>query len=177
MVQAVSRSATHSVSKREQLVVRLLAGLGVEGDAHAGETVKHRSRARWNPSLPNLRQVHLVHAELHDELRQRGFDVSHGMMGENLTVRGLPLIDLPAGTRLRLGSAAVIELTGVRNPCVQLDRLRPGLMEAVLEKTADGTLIRKAGVMAIVLEGGDVRPSDPIAVQLPAEPHRSLQPV
>ena len=177
VVEAVSRSARHTVSKPSQFTIRLLAGLGVEGDAHAGETVKHRSRARWNPTLPNLRQVHLIHAELHDQLRQTGFDFIAGLMGENVTTRGLALLDLPTGTRLHLGADAVIELTGLRNPCSQLDTLRPGLMAAVIEKLPDGTLIRKAGVMAIVLEGGEVAPGDRIIVRLPETPHRPLQPV
>ena len=177
MVEAVSRSPRHSFSKRSEPGVRLLAGLGVEGDAHAGEKVKHRSRARFNPSLPNLRQVHLIHAELHDELRLKGFDVSAGEMGENVTTRGLALLDLPTGTRLTIGADAVIELTGLRNPCVQLDRHKDGLMAAVLDKAPDGELIRKAGVMAIVLRSGDVRPGDPIHVQLPNPPHAPLKPV
>ena len=176
-VEAVSRSPRHSVRKSAQLSIRLLEGLGVQGDAHAGLAVKHRSRARFNPSLPNLRQVHLIHAELHDELAEKGFDVIAGEMGENVTTRGLALLDLPTGTRLHLGADVVLEPTGLRNPCIQLDRLREGLMAAVLDKTPDGTPIRKAGVMAIVLQGGDVRPGDPIEARLPEAPHRPLKPV
>ena len=165
------------MSKRVGDSIRLVAGHGVEGDAHAGETVKHRSRVRRDPSQPNLRQVHLIHGELHDELQARGFAVVPGDMGENVTTRGLELLALPAGTRLRLGSAATIEITGLRNPCVQLDAFMPGLMAATLDRDADGNLIRKAGVMAVVVAGGEVRAGDPIEVELPAEPHRRLEPV
>src|SRR3712207_2143403 len=174
VVTAVSRSATHTMSKPNQDGIRLLAGLGVEGDAHLGETVKHRSRVARDPSQPNLRQVHLIHAELHDELRAAGFAVAAGEMGENVTTRGLDLLGVPAGTRLRLGPAAVIKVTGLRNPCAQLDRLRPGLMAATLGRDGQGNLVRKAGVMAVVLAGGEVRPGDPIGVELPPEPHAPL---
>jgi len=177
VVTAVSASATHTMSKPNAEVVRLLAGLGVEGDAHAGETVMHRLRVARDPTQPNLRQVHLIHAELHDELRYRGFDVVAGQMGENVTIRGIDLLALPTGTRLQLGDAALIEVTGLRNPCYQLDGIQKGLMAAVLDRDADGRLIRKAGVMAIVLTDGLVRQGDTIAVTLPAKPHRPLEKV
>src|SRR5690349_829206 len=177
VVVAVSRSGTHSMVKPRATAIRLLAGLGVEGDAHQGVTVKHRSRVARDPSQPNLRQIHLIHAELHDELRAAGFVLSPGEMGENITTSGVDLLGLPTGTRLRLGDAAVIEITGLRNPCRQLDGLRPGLMAATLARDAHGNLIRKAGVMAIVIAGGDVRAGDPITVALPAPPHRALKPV
>jgi MOSC domain-containing protein YiiM len=177
VVTAVSRSATHTFSKPNAESIRLLAGLGVDGDAHMGETVKHRSRVARDPSQPNLRQVHLIHGELHDELRELGFKVSAGQMGENVTTRGLDLLALPTGARLRLGEAAVVEVTGLRNPCYQLDRFRPGLMAAVLGRDAQGELIRKAGVMGVVLAGGEIKPGDPIRVELPSGPHRSLKPV
>jgi MOSC domain-containing protein YiiM len=148
--------------------------LGVEGDAHLGETVKHRSRVAADPSQPNLRQVHLIHAELHDELQAAGFTVSAGQMGENITTRGIDLLSLPTSTRLYLGNTAVVELTGLRNPCTQLDRLQPGLMAAVLGRDADGKLIRKAGVMGIVIESGEIRPSDSIRIERPPEPHQPL---
>lgn len=176
-VIAVSCSPTHTFTKPNLKSIRLLTGLGVEGDAHLGETVKHRSRVARDPSQPNLRQVHLIHAELHDELRATGFAVSAGQMGENVTTRGVDLLRLPTGTRLHLGKTAVVEVTGLRNPCAQLDHFQPGLMAAVLGRDEYGTLIRKAGVMAIVLAGGEVRPGDPIIVELPPEPHRSLEPV
>lgn len=157
--------------------ITLLEGLGVDGDAHLGETVQHLSRIRRDPTQPNLRQVHLVHAELHDELRDRGFELEPGQMGENVTTRGVDLLALPVGTRLRLGDTALIEITGLRNPCKQLNGIQDGLMAATLDRGADGELIRRAGVMAIVITGGQVRPGDPIATELPAEPHRALEPV
>ncbi len=174
IVTAVSCSGTHTFSKQNQVSIRLLAGLGVEGDAHLGETVKHRSRVARDPSQPNLRQVHLIHAELHDELQGAGFEVSAGEMGENVTTRGIDLLALPTHTRLHLGEAAVIEVTGLRNPCAQLDGLQPGLMAAVLDHDEQGNLIRKSGIMGIVLTGGEVRPGDSIHIELPPEPHQPL---
>jgi MOSC domain-containing protein YiiM len=177
VVTAVSRSATHTFSKRSDDHIRLLAGLGVEGDAHLGKTVKHRSRVARDPSQPNLRQVHLIHAELHDELRAGGFAVAAGDMGENVTTRGIDLLGLPAGTRLYLGETAVVEVTGLRNPCLQLDGFQPGLMRAVLDRDADGNVVRKAGIMGVVLIAGEVRQGDAVRVELPPQPHRPLQPV
>jgi MOSC domain-containing protein YiiM len=177
VVTAVSRSPRHKFSKQNEPSIRLVAGIGVEGDAHAGEKVKHRSRARWTPHLPNLRQVHLIHSELHDELRAAGFDVAPGDIGENVTTRGIDLLGLPTGTRLYLGDTAVVEVTGLRNPCVQLDRFQEGLTAATLDRDAHGELVRKAGIMSIVLVGGDVRPGDAIRVELPPEPHQPLKPV
>lgn len=176
-VTAVSRSATHTFSKAPLDSVRLLAGLGVEGDAHSGTTVKHRSRVARDPDQPNLRQVHLVHAELHDELRDAGFAVRAGDMGENVTTRGVDLLGLPTGTRLHLGESAVVEVTGLRNPCGQLNGFQDGLMKAVLDRDEEGNLVRKAGIMGVVVAGGEVRPGDPIRVELPAGPHHPLQPV
>jgi MOSC domain-containing protein YiiM len=175
IVTAVSRSATHTFSKRNQDRVRLVTGLGVEGDAHEGETVKHRSRVARDPSQPNLRQVHLIHAELYDELVGAGFTVSAGDIGENVTTRGIDLLALPAGTRLHLGAEAVVAITGLRNPCSQLDRFRPGLMAAVIGRDARGNVILKAGIMGIVLAGGEVRPGDAIGIELPPGPHRALE--
>jgi MOSC domain-containing protein YiiM len=167
-VEAVHKSWDHSFSKQSQPGICLKEGLGVEGDAHMGEKVKHRSRVARDPSQPNLRQVHLIHAELHQELKARGFAIKAGEMGENITTRGLDLLGLPRGTRLHLGSEAVIEVTGLRNPCVQLDHFQPGLMAAVLDRDEQGNLVRKAGVMGIVLKGGEVRPGDAIWAELPA---------
>jgi MOSC domain-containing protein YiiM len=177
VVVGVSRSASHGPPKERAESIRLVVGEGVDGDAHRGATIKHRSRVRRDATQPNLRQVHLIHAELHDELRAAGFDVSPGRMGENVTTRGVDLLALPAGTRLRLGDAAEVEVTGLRNPCVQLDGISPGLMAATLERDERGDLVRKAGIMSVVLAGGDVRPGDPIAVELPPGPHRALAPV
>jgi len=176
-VVSVSRSAAHTMSKPPCERITLLVGLGVEGDAHMVATVKHRSRVARDPDSPNLRQVHLVHSELHDELRAAGFDVAPGEMGENVATRGVDLLALPAGTRLRLGDTAVVEITGLLNPCTQLDGLQPGLMAATLERHDSGKLVRKAGVMAIVVSGGDVRAGDAISVEPPRAPHRRLEPV
>ena len=177
IVAAVSQSASHSMSKMPVFSIRLLAGLGIAGDAHAGETVKHRSRVARDPTQPNLRQVHLIHAELHEELREAGFVLAPGEMGENITTRGIDLLGLPTGTRLRLGAEAVIEVTGLRNPCNQLNGLRPGLMNATLDRDTAGNLIRKAGVMGVVLTGGDVKPGDAIAVEMPSGALKALAPV
>ena len=141
VVVAVHRSATHTFSKPNQDSIQLLAGLGVEGDAHMGVTVKHRSRVAIDPTQPNLRQVHLIHAELHDELRLAGFDVLAGQMGENITTCGIAVLGLPTGTRLHIGDAAVVEVTGLRNPCAQLDKFQPGLLAAVLGRDEHGKLI------------------------------------
>lgn len=176
-VVAVAASPTHSFSKTTQSAISVIAGLGVQGDAHCGVTVKHRSRVAQDPTQPNLRQVHLIHAELHDELNAAGFRVAAGDLGENVTTRGMDLLALPTGTRLHLGDAAVVKVTGLRNPCVQMDRFQDGLMQATLDRDAHGELVRKAGIMAVVLTGGDVRPGDPIRVELPPEPHRPLKPV
>ncbi|WP_053205961.1 MOSC domain-containing protein [Jiangella muralis] len=176
-ITAVSSSPTHSFGKPNRPAITLLAGLGVDGDAHSGTTVKHRSRVRRDPSQPNLRQVHLIHAELHDELTAAGFAVGPGQLGENVTTRGVDLLGLATGTRLRLGAEAVIEVTGLRNPCYQIDDFQPGVLKEVVGRDADGEIVRRAGVMAIVLVGGEVRPGDPIAVETPPEPHRPLAPV
>jgi MOSC domain-containing protein YiiM len=177
VVTSVSRSGRHTFSKLVVLTIRLVPGLGVEGDAHLGEKVKHRSRVRKNPDDPNLRQVHLIQEELFAELRRGGFDVGPGAIGENVTTRGIDLLGLPTGTRLRLGTDAVVEITGLRNPCGQLDAFQPGLMAAVLGRDAEGNLVRKTGVMAIVISGGDVQAGDPIAVEFPKDERRPLVPV
>jgi MOSC domain-containing protein YiiM len=174
-IEAVYASAVHSFSKQPQLSIQLIAGLGVEGDAHLGKTVKHRSRVARDPSQPNLRQVHLIHAELHDELQGKGFAVKAGDMGENITTRGLNLLALPRGTRLHLGPQAVVEITGLRNPCLQLDAFQAGLMSAVLDRDEQGNLLRKAGVMGVVVKDGPVRPGDGIGLELPPEPFEGLE--
>jgi MOSC domain-containing protein YiiM len=176
-VASVNLGPRHRFSKMPVQCISLLVGLGVAGDAHCGEYVKHRSRARWTPRAPNLRQVHLMHRELFDELKAAGYAITSGDMGENVTTEGIDLLALPTGARLHLGLSAVVEVTGLRNPCVQMDRFAPGLMQAVLERKADGTLIRKSGVMGIVLTGGDVRAGDAIAVELPAGKPLPLKPV
>ena len=177
VVQAVALSGGHTMSKPLRDAITLVAGHGVEGDVHAGATVKHRSRVRRDATKPNLRQVHLIHSELHDELRAAGFDVRPRQMGENVTTRGVELLRFPAGTRLRLGADAVVEVTGLRNPCVQLDGIQPGLMQANLDRDPDGNLVRKTGVMSVVVESGEVKPGDAVEVELPQEPHTPLEPV
>jgi MOSC domain-containing protein YiiM len=176
-VLSVSLERGHHFSKTPGLGIRLLAGLGVAGDAHMGVTVKHRSRVRKDPTQPNLRQVHLIHAELFDELRGKGFAVQPGDLGENVTTSGIDLLALPTGTKLHIGAIAVVEVTGLRNPCVQIDDFQKGLMAATLDKDAAGNLIRKAGIMSIVLADGDVRPGDAVRVELPSTPYQPLQPV
>jgi len=175
IVIAVALSAAHTFSKPVVPMIVLRKGLGVEGDAHLGVTVQHRSRVRANPTQPNLRQVHLIQGELHDELQLAGFNVAEGTMGENITTRGIDLLALPRGARLRIGADAVIEITGLRNPCSQLDKYQKGLTAAVLGRNPDGSLLRRAGVMAIVLEGGAVSPGDAIRTELPPLPHSPLE--
>ena len=177
VVVTVHVNGEHTMEKTSVGCIQLVEGLGVVGDAHFGATVQHRSRVRQDPSQPNLRQVHLIHAELLDELADRAFTVSPGQMGENVTTRGIDLLNLPKNTLLRLGDEALLLLTGLRNPCAQLDGVQPGLMSAVLDRDQDGALVRKAGVMAIVVHPGFVRPGDPITVQRPPEPQRHLEPV
>lgn len=167
-VVAVCRSAAHTFSKSREPEIRLCAGLGVELDAHSGRTVKHRSRVARDPSQPNLRQVHLIASELLMELQARGFRVLPGELGENITTRGIDLLALSRGTQLHIGTEAILEVTGLRNPCAQIDAFQPGLMRAVLDRDAAGRLIRRAGVMAIVLTDGTVRPDDVIRIDQPA---------
>lgn len=176
-VVAVSSSALHRFSKDLRAEIRLLAGLGVDGDAHCGVTVKHRSRVARDPTQPNLRQVHLIHAELLDELKAKGFDVAAGSMGENIVTRGLDLLALPADCELAIGPSAVVRLTGLRNPCEQLNQYQSGLTAAVLGRTPDGQLVRKAGVMGIVVTGGPVSARDTVTVRMPPAPWRALAPV
>ncbi len=174
-VIAVNRSGSHSFSKPSCASIHLIEGLGVEGDAHSGKTVKHRSRVAIDPSQPNLRQVHLIHSELHDELIEKGFRVAPGVMGENITTQGIDLLGLPRDSLLRIGNKAVIQITGLRNPCKQLDNYQKGLLKAVLDKTPDGELIRKSGVMGTVISGGLIKPNDIINIQLPDKPHNKLE--
>jgi MOSC domain-containing protein YiiM len=174
-IVAVHLSPAHTMQKFAAPSITLLQGLGVEGDAHAGVTVKHRSRVAADPTQPNLRQVHLVHSELFDELGAQGFVLTPGLIGENVTTRGIDLLGLPRGALLQLGAEAVVEVTGLRNPCTQLDGIQDGLMRACLGRDADGEPIRKAGIMGVVLTGGVVRAGDAITVTLPAGPHEKLQ--
>ena len=173
-VVAVSTNSSHSFSKSNRAEIRLLKGLGVEGDAHCGHSVQHLSRVAKDPTQPNLRQVHLIHAELHEELNKAGFDVLPGQMGENITTKGIDLLRLPTDARLHIGKV-IIQITGLRNPCTQLNNFKPGLMAAVLDKNENGRLIRKAGVMGVVISGGVIKTGDSIYVELPNPPYRSLE--
>ena len=176
-VVGLAVSPRHRFSKEPATEIRLLAGHGVEGDAHAGPTVQHRSRKRWRPHEPNLRQVHLLPAELLEELRMKGYDVAPGRLGENVTTRGVDLLALPTGSVVRLGAEAEVEVTGLRNPSVQIDRYAAGLMAEVLDRDDDGEIVRRAGVMGVARTSGTVRVDDPLTVALPAGPHRPLRPV
>ena len=168
------RDSTHRFSKQPAPAIELIEGLGVDGDAHLGVTVQHRSRVRADPSQPNLRQVHLIHQELFDWLGGRGFSVDPGMLGENVTTRGVDLLGLPRGARLHMGESAVVEVTGLRNPCAQIEDFQRGLLKGLVGHDDAGALVRRAGVMGIVVAGGPIRPGDKIAVVLPPEPHEAL---
>src|SRR3569833_570717 len=174
MVTAVSSNGEYSFTKPNRESITLLAGLGVEGDVHAGVTVKHRSRMAQDPTQPNLRQVHLIHEELFAEVDASGFTVAPGELGENITTSGVDLLGLPVGTVLRIGDGAVVEVTGLRNPCLQIDGFQDGLLKQVVGRDEAGNIVRKAGIMSVVREGGVVRPGDVIKVELPDGPHRPL---
>ncbi|MFI1002423.1 MOSC domain-containing protein [Streptomyces galbus] len=174
VVTAVSSNGEYAFTKPNRDSITVLAGLGVEGDVHAGVTVKHRSRMAQDPTQPNLRQVHLIHEELFAEVGEDGFQVAPGELGENITTRGLDLLGLPVGTLLHIGDSAVLEVTGLRNPCLQIDRFQDGLLKQVVGRDEQGNIVRKAGIMSVVKEGGVVRPGDPIDVRLPEGPHRPL---
>jgi hypothetical protein len=174
-VLAVSSSSSHTFSKDSRPYIKLVAGLGVDGDAHAGATVKHRSRVRVDASQPNLRQVHLIEAELLDVLRKQGFEVDPGTLGENITTFGLDVHALPRDTLLHIGPSAIVKVTGLRNPCKQLDTYQEGLMQAVLSRTSSGEVMRKCGIMGVVLAGGEIAPGDRIGVAIPDAPHCKLE--
>ncbi len=176
-VVAVSRDDEHRFSKPTRDSITLIAGIGVEGDAHSGATVQHLSRVKRDPQSPNLRQVHLIHAELLDEMADRGHDVAPGALGENITTAGVDLLGLPRGTRLAIGDDAVIELTGLRNPCSQIDGVSKGLMKELVYVDDGGMTVRLAGVMSVVLHGGEVRPGDGIRIIPPRGAYEPLQPV
>lgn len=174
-VESLSKDDQHNFSKQCVEALTLLEGLGVEGDAHCGSTVKHRSRVKADPTQPNLRQVHLIQAELLEELQERGFDVSAGSLGENILTREIDILALPKDSILTIGETAQLKVTGLRNPCSQLDNYQKGLTRAVLDRDKQGNLIRKAGVMSVVLCGGEVKIGDPIKIKLPPKPHQKLE--
>ena len=174
IIVAVSRSPKHTFSKQNEESIRLIKGFGVEGDAHAGENVKHRYLARKDPTRPNIRQVHLIQIELLEELNAKGFSVNPGELGENITTRGVDLLGLPTGSKIKIGAQVIIELTTLRNPCGQIDRFQKGLLKEVFYKNEEGELVRRAGVMGIILEGGIVKPNDEMVIDLPPKPHLPL---
>ncbi|MCT9088972.1 MOSC domain-containing protein [Streptomyces sp. ASQP_92] len=174
-VRAVSSNGEYSFTKPNRDSITLVSGLGVAGDVHAGVTVKHRSRVAQDPTQPNLRQVHLIHQELFDEVAGQGFEVTAGELGENVTTEGIDLLGLPTGTLLRIGAEAVVEVTGLRNPCLQIDAFQEGLLKQVVGRDADGAIVRKAGIMSVVRAGGVIRPGDTITAELPEGPHRPLE--
>ncbi len=173
-VVAVSSSSKHSFSKENKQSINLVEESGVEGDAHFGSTVKHRSRVAQNPNQPNLRQVHLIHSELFEDLKGR-YTIEPGQMGENITTVGINLLDLPTDTLMYIGTTAIVKITGLRNPCAQIDHFKPGLLKAVLDKDTEGNLIRKAGIMGIVLQSGEVKSGDSIRIKLPSKPYKKLE--
>jgi MOSC domain-containing protein YiiM len=175
VVKAVARDAGHNFSKPVCDSINVVTGLGVEGDAHFGRLVQHLYRIKKDPSVPNQRQIHLIHSELHDELRDKGFNILPGDMGENITTQGVDLLGLPCGTILKIGKDAAIEITGLRNPCYQLNDFRDGLMTACLAKADDGSVIFKSGIMGVIVKDGTVKPGDQIRVELPNEPHMPLE--
>ena len=175
-VISVSKSENHTLQKWNEKEIKLIEGLGVEGDAHMGKTVKHRSRVIKDPTQPNLRQVHLIHIELHEELQEKGYNIRPGEMGENITTRGIDLLKLPKDTILKVGEESEIKITGLRNPCHQLESIQEGLMKAVLDKDEEGNLIRKAGIMGVVISSGIIKVGDKIEIKLPKEkPYKKLE--
>lgn len=173
-VVAVHADSAHRFSKNPTDSIELVEGLGVKGDAHFGATVQHLSRIKADPTQPNLRQVHLIQRELFDWLETRGFSVAPGDLGENITTTGMDLLSLPRGTQLHIGAETVVELTGLRNPCVQINDFQPGLLKELVSKDDDGNLVRRGGVMSVVLTGGTIRAGEEIAVVLPPEPHEDM---
>ena len=174
-VVVVAKNGEHRFSKQIAAEVRVIAGMGIEGDAHQGITVKHRSRVAADPTQPNLRQVHLIHSELLEELHRKGFKVQPADLGENITSEGVDLLALPRGSLLQIGENAVLEVTGLRNPCAQIERFQPGLLAAVLDRGPRGQVILKAGIMALARTGGLIRPGDAIDIELPPLPHLPLE--
>lgn len=176
-VVSLSKDSEHNFSKVQCPTLNFLEGLGIEGDAHCGKTVKHRSRVKKDPTQANLRQVHLIHSELISELQKKGFEVEAGTLGENILTEGIDILELPEHALLKIGPSVELKITGLRNPCAQLDNYQKGLTKAVLDQTSEGELIRKAGVMAIVVSGGVVSIQDDIKIILPPKPHMPLKPV
>ena len=173
-VVGVHRRSAHAFSKQPVADIELVSGHGVRDDAHFGVTIQHLSRVAKDPAQPNLRQVHLLQAELLDELTTRGFAIDAGQLGENITTRGVDLLGLSSGSLIHIGDTVVVRVTGLRNPCAQIDAFHAGLLQAVLDRAPDGRLIRRAGIMGVVETGGVVRAGDPLIVS-PCTPHLPLQ--
>ncbi len=173
-VLSVSLNQEHNFSKKREGRIMLVKGLGVEGDAHFGATVQHRSRVARNPEQPNFRQVHLLQSEILEELKTKGYTINPGEMGENITTRGIDLLSLPTNAELRIGKEAVVQVKGLRNPCSQIDDFKNGLMRQFVRKDDSGNPVYLAGVMGVVLTGGEVKPGDSIVVSMPGKPHLKL---
>lgn len=174
-VIAVSKSKVHGFSKAVEESITLIEDYGVEGDAHAGKKIQHVFLAKEDPERKNIRQVHLIASELFSDLSDKGFSVSAGQLGENITTQGIDLLSLFTGTRLHIGNDAIVELTALRHPCIQIDEFQKGLLKRVVHKNSDGKIVRKVGVMGIVLAGGVVNPNDDIIIEMPSEPHQDLE--
>ena len=174
-VVAVAKDGVHRFSKEIVSEIRIIEGMGVEGDAHLGKTVKHRSRVAVDPTQPNLRQVHLIHSELFSEVSEKGFIVRAADLGENITTFGVDLLALPRGTVLKIGQTVELEVTGLRNPCKQIDNFQTGLLSAVLIKGENGELIRKSGIMTVVKAGGSIKAGDAIQSIFPEKPYLFLE--
>jgi len=175
-VVAVACDKAHNIVKPLQDKITLIAGLGVKGDAHAGKTVQHRYDKARTPDTPNLRQVHLIQSELFDDVAELGMVVEPGQMGENITTRGIDVLALSRGTQLQIGEA-LIEVTGLRNPCKYLNQIAPGLLKACIGKWEDGTILPKTGIMGVVINGGDIKPGDDIHIMATDRPYERLKPV
>ena len=179
-VAAVHRSDEHTFSKATCESIELVAGLGVNGDAHQGAKVKHRSRVAANPDQPNLRQIHLVMSELLDEVNSAGHNVVAGQLGESITTTGIDLISLPVGSMLRIGDTALVALTGLRNPCPQIKSVGDGLMKMMFiddQDNPEGPKIGRTGVMGVVIAGGIVAADDGIKIRFPAGPLTRMEKV
>jgi len=172
-VVGLARDGRNGFSKSAMDTICLIQGQGVEGDAHSGPFVRHRYLARRQPRLPNLRQVHLIPSELFEALRNAGYDLHPGDLGDNIATAGLDLETLPMGALLDLGSEACIELTGLRTPCVLIDRFRTGLKRQMVCSEPVAPRFR-CGVMSIVRTGGRLAVGDPIRVRLPPKPWTDL---
>ena len=173
-VVAVSKDEYHRFSKVPCTQITLIKGVGVRGDTHSGVTVQHLFAVEQDPRQPNLRQVHLLQQEFLDQARDQGYELTPGDLGENILTDDLDLVGLWQDTLLHIGSQAVVRVSGLRNPCAQIDSFRPGLLQVAVRRDLKGDVVRKAGIMGVVTTGGVVHPGDEIEVEWPAQPHRRL---